>query len=170
MSQCESGDTDVDVAGGQRQIQDDHIPHGLARQAPKDIPLLLVADRSAADRDWVRVDELPESPKRRVLRVDGEGVAEITRGVLVPDVGDGRVWERGETFKRGVHLRARTFEEDAAACDEERVAREDRTDGRRCVWGGVGHVVADRVLGVAGRCETPVEVKLSGGQGKMYFF
>lgn len=138
------------------KIQDDHIPYGLARQAPKDVPLLLIADRSAADRDGVRSDELPESRQRRILRVDGEGEAEITRGVLVPDVGERRVWEGGETFKRGVHLRARTFEEDAAACDEERVAREDGTDGR-CVRGGVGHVVADRVLGVAGRCDTPVE-------------
>ncbi len=46
------------------------------------------------------------------------------------------------------------------ARDEERVAREDHISGlSRSVRGGgrVGHVVADRVLGVAGRCDTPGE-------------
>jgi hypothetical protein len=156
------GDTDktariFDMEEGQRQKQDDHIPHWLAHEAPKHVPLLLVADCSAPDCDRIRGDELPESRKRCVLWVDGEGEAEITCGVFVPDVGDGRVWERGETFKRGVHLCACTLKEDTTTCDEERVAREDRTDGRRCIRGGVGHVVADRILCVAGRCETPVE-------------
>ena len=110
----------------------------------------------------MRSDELIESRKRRVLRVDGEGKAEITRGVLVPDIGEGRVWERGETFKCGVHLCARAFKEGTTARDEERVAGEDGTDGgRRCVRGGVGHVVADRVLCMAGRCETPVKTAQS---------
>jgi hypothetical protein len=69
----------------------------------------------------------------------------------VPDVGDSGVWERGETLECGVHLCACTFEEDATTRDEERVAGKDRTTRR---LGRVGHVVADRVLGVAGRCET----------------
>ena len=72
-------------------------------------------------------DELSEPRERRVLRVDGTGESEVARGVLVPDVRDGRVGERGEAFERGVHLCARALEEDAAAGDEERVAREDRS-------------------------------------------
>lgn len=75
----------------------------------------------------------------------------------MPDVGDGGVWERGETLECGVHLCACTFEEDATTCDEERVAGKDRTTrglGGGLGRGRVGHVVADRVLGVAGRCET----------------
>ena len=132
----------------------DHVPHRLAHQTPKHVPLLLVADRSAADRDGVRSDEFAQPRQRRAPRVDGEREAEITCRVLVPDVRDGGVWERGETLERGVHLRACTFEEDAAACDEERVAREDCATGRLGVGVGVGHVVTDRVLRVAGRCET----------------
>lgn len=138
-----------------------HVPHRLTRQTPKDVPLLLVADRSAADHDGVRSDELAQPRQRRAPRVDGERKAEITCRVLVPDVGDGGVWERGETLECGVHLRASTFEEDAAACDEERVAREDHAAGGLGVGAGVGvgrrvvgHVVTDRVLRVAGRCET----------------
>ena len=135
----------------------DHVPHRLAHQTPKHVPLLLVADRSAADRDGVRSDEFAQPRQRRAPRVDGEGEAEITRRVLVPDVGDCGVWERGEKLERGVHLCARAFEELAATCDEERVAREDRTRATTTTTTGrgrVGHVVADRVLGVAGRCET----------------
>src|SRR5258708_14819029 len=153
------------VRRGQRQMQDDHVPDWVARQAPKYVPLLLVADRSAADRDRVRGDQLPESRKRWIFWINGESEAEIACGVLVPDVGYRGVWEHGETFKRGVHLCACTFEEDATARDEERVAREDHTGGlgSRCVRGGrrVGHVVADRVLGVAGRCDTPGESRRS---------
>ena len=149
-------------ARGQRQIQDDHVPHWLALQAPKDVPLLLVADRSAADRGRVCSDELPQPRKRWIPRVDGEGEAEITCCVLVPDVGDSGVWERGETLECGVHLRACTFEEDATTCDEERVARKDRTTSG---LGRVGHVVADRVLGVAGRCETSGQVRTPQGVG-----
>ena len=96
-------------------------------------------------------DELPQPRKRWVPLVDGEGKAEITRCVLVPDVGDSGIWERGEALECGVHLCACTFEEDATTSDEERVTRKDRTSGGR---GRVGHVEADRVLGVAGRCET----------------
>ncbi len=163
----EDGDTDkyFRYARGSATIQDDHVPHWLARQAPKYVPLLLVADRSAADSDRMGSDHLPEPRKRWIPRVDGEGEAEITCGVLVPDVGNSGVWERGETFECVVHLCACTFEEDATACDEERVAREDRTggQGRRCV----GHVVADRVLGVARRCETPGSRGwVSGGPGE----
>ena len=99
-------------------------------------------------------DEVPQPSKRWVLPVDGECEAEITCCVLVPDVGDSGVWERGEKLERGVHLCACTFEEDATACDEERVARKDHTSGGGLGFGRVGHVVADRVLGVAGRCET----------------
>jgi hypothetical protein len=152
-----------------------HVPHGLAREAPKEVPLLLVADGRAADGEGVRGDELAEPRERRVLRVDGAGKAEIVRGVLVADVGDGRVGERGETLERGVHLGACALGESAAAGDEERVACEDDGGGLGCGRGGrregrrrrarvrcrvrvrgVGHVVADRVLGVAGRCETPL--------------
>ena len=104
-------------------------------------------------------DELPQPRKRWASRVDGEGEAEITRCVLMPDVGDGGVWERGETPECGVHLCACTFEEDATTCDEERVARKDRTTGGLGLGlGRVGHVVTDRVLGVAGRCETSGKV------------
>ena len=71
----------------------------------------------------------------------------------MPDVGDSGIWERGETLECGVHLCACTFEEDATTSDEERVTRKDRTSGG-LGRGRVGHVVADRVLGVAGRCET----------------
>src|SRR6267142_808326 len=104
-----------------------HAPHWLARQTPKDVPLLLVADRGAPDRDGVLVDELAEPRERSVLRVDGAGEPEVTRGVLVSDVRDGRGGERGEALKGGVHLQSRALEEDAAAGDEERVAREDRS-------------------------------------------
>lgn len=168
MSRCEGGDTNKTACmeRGQRQKQDDHIPHLLAHKAPKHVPLLLVADCSAPDRDRMRRDEFPESRKRCILRVDGEGEAKITCSVLVPDIGDGRIGERGETFKRGVHLCTCTFKEDTTACDEERVAGEDGTDGRRCVRGGVGHVVADRVSCVAGRCETPVEPARMAGVRK----
>jgi hypothetical protein len=137
------------------QIQGFHALHWLARQTPKDVPLLLVADRGAANRDGVLVDELAEPRERGVLWVDGAGEPEATRGVLVPDVGDGRGRERGEALKGGVHLQSRALEEDAAAGDEERVARKDRSRdgrGRR----GVDHVVTDRVLGVARRRDTPV--------------
>ena len=102
-------------------------------------------------------DELSEPRERRVLRVDGTGESVVARGVLVPDVRNGRVGERGEAFERGVHLCARTLEEDAAAGDEERIAREDRSSDRgRGRRGFVGYVVADRVLRVAGRCKTSV--------------
>lgn len=145
------------------KIQRMHVPHRLARQAPKDVPLLLVADRRAADRDGVLGDEFAEPRDRCVLRVDGAREPEIGRGVLVPDVRDRRVGERGEAFKRGVHLRARALEKEAAAGDEERVAREDRSSvGGRGRRGGVGHVVADRVLGVAGRGETPIKIGAAG--------
>ena len=73
----------------------------------------------------------------------------------MPDVGDGGVWERREKLEGGVHLCACTFEEDATACDEERVASKDRTRTTSGLGlGSVGHVVAYRVLGVAGRRET----------------
>jgi len=127
-------------------------PHWLARQAPKHVPLFLVADRSAADSDRIRSDQLSESRKRWIPRIDGEGESEITCSVFMPDVGDSGVWERGETFECVVHLCACTFKEDATACDEERVAREDGTGGLGD--GHVGHVVADGVLGVARSCET----------------
>ena len=107
-------------------------------------------------------DELSEPRERRVVRIDGTGEPVVARGVLVPDVRDGRVGERGEAFEGGVHLRARALEKDAAAGDEEGVAREDGCSGdglggrgrTRRGGGVVGDVVADRVLGVAGRCET----------------
>ena len=119
----------------------------------------------------MRSDELTESCKCRVLRVDREGEAEITCGVLVPDIGEGRIWERGETFKRGVHLRACAFKEDTTARDEERVAREDGPDGRRrCVRGAVGHVVADRVLCVAGRCEAPAKTLMGQRRAKLWIY
>jgi hypothetical protein len=98
-------------------VQDRHVPHWLARQARKVVPLLLVADRRASDSDGVRVDELTEPHERLVLRVDGAGEPKVARGVLVPDVHDGRVGERG------VHFRGGALKEDAAAGDEERVAR-----------------------------------------------
>lgn len=132
-----------------------HAPHWLARQTPKDVPLLLVADRSAADGDGVLVDEFAEPREGGVLGVDGASEPEVTLGVLVPDVRDGCGGKRGEALKGGVHLQSRALEEDAAAGDEERVSREDRSGdglGRR----GVDHVVADRVLGVARRRDTPV--------------
>jgi len=109
-----------------------------------------------ADRDGVGGNELPEPSERRVLRVNGSGEAEVARGVLVPDVGDGRVGEGAEAFERGVHLGAGALKEDTATGDEERVAGEDGTGGGRRRVRGVGHVVADCVLRVAGRCETPV--------------
>ena len=143
----------MSVCKGSAIIQDDNVPHGLACQTPKDVPLLLVADCSAADRDRVCSDELPQPRKRRVPLVDGEGEAEITCCVLVPDVGDSGIWERGETLECGVHLCTCTFEEDATTPDEERVTRKDRTTGG-FGRGRVSHVVTDRVLGVAGRCET----------------
>lgn len=135
MSRCEDGDTDktaciFDMERGQRQKQDDHIPHRLAHKAPKYVPLLLVADCSTPNRDRMRRDEFPESRKRCILRVDRESEAKITCSVFVPDIGDGRIWERGETFKGSVHLCACTFKEDTTACDEECVTREDSTDGR----------------------------------------
>jgi len=140
------------MQGSQRQIQDDHVPHRLARQTPEDVPLLLVADCSAADRDRLCSDELPQPRKGRVPRVDGKGKAEIACCVLVPDVGDSGVWQCRETLECGVHLCACTFEEDATTCDEERVACKDGTTTGGL--GRVGHVVADRVLGVTVRGET----------------
>ena len=136
------------------KIQHDHVPYWLACQTPKDVPVLLVADRCAANRDRLCSDELPQPHKRWIPRVDGEGEAEIARCVLVPDVRDSGVWERGETLECGVHLCACAFEEDATACDEKRIARKDRTGGRG--RGRVGHIVTDRVLSVTGRCETSV--------------
>ena len=89
----------------------------------------------------MRSDELAEPRERRVLWIDGEGEAEVACGVFVPDVRDRRVGQRGETLERGVHLGAGALEEDAAAGDEERVAREDGT-GTVC-GGAFSHVVAD---------------------------
>jgi hypothetical protein len=65
-----------------------------------------------------------------------------------------------------VHLCACTFEEDATASDEECVARKDHTTcGLGRGRGRVGHVVADRVLGVAGRCETSSKTYPGGWVG-----
>ena len=138
--------------GGQKRAE--HVLHRVARQAPENIPLLLVADRGASDRDGVRIDDRREPRKSRVLGVDGAREPEVARGVLMSDVRDRVVGQRrAHKLERSVHLRTGALEEYPAAANEERVPREDRT----CIGGRrrVGHVVADRVARVARCGETP---------------
>ncbi len=122
---------------------------------PEHVPLLLVADHGASDRDGVGVDDRREARETRVPGVDGAREPEVARGVLVPDVRDRVVGQRrAEQLERGVHVRPGALEEHPAAADEERVPREDCA----CVARGrrrVGHVIADRVARMARRCETP---------------
>jgi hypothetical protein len=132
----------------------EHVPHWVARQAPENIPLLLVANRCASDRDGVCVNNCREPHETRVLGVDGAREPEIACGVLVSDVRDRVVGERrAHQLERGVHLRTDALKEHTAATDEECVPSEDRTciRGRGCV----GHIVADRVARMARRREAP---------------
>ena len=130
-----------------------HVPYRVARQAPENIPLLLVADRGTSDSDGVCVNNCREPREACVLRVDGARESEVARGVLVSDVCDCVVGERrAHQLERGVHLRTGSFEEHTAATDEERIPREDHTCIRRR---RVGHVVANRVARMARRRETP---------------
>ena len=66
----------------------EYVPHRVARKAPEHVPLLLVADRGAPNRDGVRVDDRSEPRETRVPRVDGARKSEVARGILVPDVRD----------------------------------------------------------------------------------
>ena len=107
------------------QNREEHVPHRVARQAPENVPLLLVADRSASDCDRVRIDDRREPRETRILRVNGTREPEVARGVLVPDIRDRVVGERrAHQLERGVHLRTGALEEHPATTDEERVPRE----------------------------------------------
>lgn len=67
-------------------------------------------------------------------------------------VDDGLRGERAEVGESSVHLAACTFEEAAAASDEERVSCEDTPGVFRTCF--ASNVIADGVLGVAWGCET----------------
>lgn len=153
----------VDFRGPKQPTE--YVPHWVARQAPEHVPLLLVTDRGASDRDGVRVDDRCEARETRIPRVDGAREPEVARSVFVPDVRDRVVGQRcAEQLERGVHLGSGALEEHTAAADEERVSREDRACNRR--RRGVGHVVADRVARVARRRKTPDSRESSIDRGR----
>lgn len=130
-----------------------HVPYRVARQTPENIPLLLVANRGASNRDGVCVNNGREPREARVLGVDGARESEVARCVLVSDVRDCVVGERrAHQLECGVHLRTDAFKEHTATTDEERIPREDYTCIRRR---RVGHVVTDRIARMARRRETP---------------
>ena len=134
---------------GRRRI---HALDGRTVEAHERVPLPLVPDRRALPGDDAVRDELLQARERGVRGVDGLGEREVALRVLVPVVHDCLCGERREVGERGVHLGAGALEEAAAAGDEERVPGEDAA---RVAPALVCHVVADRVLGVAGCGETP---------------
>lgn len=71
--------------------------------------------------------------------------------VFVAIVYDGVAWECSEVVKRSDHLCTDPFEETATAGHKERVASEHSA---RLACRGIGDVIADRVLRVAGRRQT----------------
>ncbi len=128
-----------------------YVLDGRTVQAHEWVPLLLVSDCRTFVGDDTVFDECLETSQRKVCWVDALRKREVALGVLVAVVHDRLVWKGAEVGERGVHLAADALEETAAACDKQGVAREDAAG---MVPSVVGHVVANRVLGVARRRET----------------
>lgn len=113
---------------------------------------LLIGDGEAALGLLIRVGEIAQLLDRLVLRIDLQEEVDVRLGVLVSGEDARVVRERSEGLvERGVHLLGAAFEEFAAAADEEGVPGEH--GAFRWRFRPVFHVVADAVLGVAGRVE-----------------